>query len=132
MDANKLVTALLRIKDRRSELNAEFETADKELKDKQARVEQAILGICKENGMDSLSIVTDDYKVTCSRVIKERVWPADWDAFREFEQENPDYDFREKRVAQKTFHEFMEAHPEATPPVNIDREFAVALRRTKR
>lgn len=131
MDTTKLLKALGKIKDARTKLSAEFETADKELAGKQDKIEQALLAMVKDTNLDSVTATIDNIKYTASRVIKERVWPADWDAFREFERSNPEWDFRELRVHQKNFNDFIKQHPEATPPVNVDRKYAISLRRTK-
>lgn len=131
MDTTKLLKALGKIKDARAKLSAEFETADKELASKQDKIEQALLEVVKGTNLDSITATIDNIKYTASRIIKERVWPADWDAFRAFEQEYPEWDFRERRVHQKNFNDFIKQHPEATPPVNVDRKYAITLRRTK-
>lgn len=131
VDTAKLLQALSKIKDARAKLSAEFEAQDNELSIKQDKVEQALLAMAKETGLDTFSKTIGNVKYTATRVIKERVWPADWDAFREFEQANPEWDFRERRVHQKNFSEFIKQHPEATPPVNVDRKYAITLRRTK-
>jgi len=132
MEADKLITVLFKIKDARAQAQREFDEADAVLAAKQAKVETALLALMKEQGLDKVSFVTADGQLlTTSRTVKSRMWPADWDAFRRFEQEHPQYDFRERRVNQKNLADFMKLCPDVQPPVNIDSKYAVSTRRTK-
>ena len=127
MDANVLVDVYIKIRDKRAELKSEFEASDKALIEKQDRIEQALLDLCKEHNLENIRTEHG----TATRVIRERVWATDWDAFTEFVREHDAYGLFERRISQGNFREFMEAHPDLTPPVNIDRRYAVTVRRSK-
>lgn len=132
MEADKLITVLFKIKDARAQAQREFDEADAALAAKQEKVESALLSLLKEQGLDNASFVTSDgQKLTVTRTVKTRMWPADWDAFRHFEQEHPEYDFRERRVHQKNLADFMKSFPDVQPPINVDSKYAVSTRRTK-
>lgn len=125
MDASVLVDVYIKIRDKRAELKAEFEEKDKALIEKQDRIEQALLDLCKEHNLENLRTEHG----TATRVVRERVWATDWDAFTDFVREHDAYGLFEKRIHQGNFREFMEANPELTPPVNIDRRYAITVRR---
>lgn len=132
MDTDKLIKALFRIKAKRSEMAKEFESADKALEEKQDKIEAAIQEVLKEQGLDNASMSDDEFKYTVTRAVKMRMWPGDWDAFREFEHAHPDYDFREKRLHQGNLKAFMDANPDEEPPINVDRKYVITTRRTKK
>jgi dihydroxyacetone kinase-like predicted kinase len=125
MDADVLVSVYVKMRDKRAELLKEFEAKDDVLKDKMEKVEQALLDLCKENGIESLRTEHG----TATRIVKERVWAPDWDAFTKFVREHDAVDLFEKRIHQGNFREFVEANPDITPPVNIDRKYAITVRR---
>jgi hypothetical protein len=116
----------IKIRDKRSELKAEFEASDKALIEKQDKIEQALLDLCKEHNLENLRTQHG----TATRVVRERVWAADWDAFAEFVREHDALGLFERRISQGNFREFVAEHPELTPPVNIDRRYAITVRRS--
>lgn len=132
MDTDKLIKSLFKLKERRGELQREFEAKDAELEATQDKIETALQNILKENGLDNASISDNEFKYTVTRSIKARMWPGDWDAFRAFELANPDFDFREKRIHQGNLKAFMDEHPDEAPPINIDRKYVITTRRTKK
>lgn len=125
MDANVLVSVYIKIRDKRAELKSAFEESDKELVAKQDKIEQALLNLCKEHNLENLRTEHG----TATRVVRERVWATDWDAFAEFVREHDALGLLEKRISQGNFREFMAENPELTPPVNIDRRYAITIRR---
>lgn len=127
MDANVLVDVYIKIRDKRAELKATFEESDKALVEKQDRIEQALLDLCKEHNLENIRTEHG----TATRVVRERVWAADWDAFNEFVREHDALGLFERRISQGNFREFMTDHPKLTPPVNIDRRYAITVRRSK-
>jgi len=127
MDANVLVDVYIKIRDKRAELKATFEESDKQLVAKQDKIEQALLDLCKEHNLENLRTEHG----TATRVVRERVWATDWDAFTEFVREHDAFGLFEKRISQGNFREFMDEHPGLVPPVNIDRRYAVTVRRSK-
>lgn len=126
MDAAKLVQVYIKMRDRKAELKAEYETKEKELDEKMVVIEQALLEMCKENGVESLRTANG----TATRRVKERVWAADWNAFKEFVREHDAVDLLEKRIHQGNYKEWAEQHPDVVAPVNIDREYAITVRRS--
>lgn len=124
---DKITEAYIKIRDERSELKAEYEEKDGKLLEQLNTYEQQLLDVCKDIGVESLKTPFG----TATRVVKERVWVADWNAFKEFMIEFDALDLVEKRVAQRAFFEFLEENPDVVAPVNIDRKYGITVRRSK-
>ena len=126
-DADKLVTAYIAIRDKRSELKKKFEEEDDVLKEGMEKIEHAILDHCKENNIESLKTTNG----TAYKRISERYWATDWDAFNQYVKEHDILEVYEKRIAQGNMKQFLEDNPGATPPINVDRKFTISVRRSK-
>jgi hypothetical protein len=126
MDAAKLVQVYVKMRDKRAELKHAYDEQDKELEEKMGVIEQALLEICKETGVESLRTTFG----TATRRVQDRVWAADWDAFKEFVREYDAVDLLEKRIHQGNFKVWAEEHPGVVAPVNIDRRYAITIRRS--
>jgi hypothetical protein len=126
MEVAKLVSVYVKIRDKRAELQAAHDAQDAELKANLETIEQELLRLCKDNEVESLRTTAG----TVTRVVRERVWAADWDAFKEFVRENDAVDLLEKRIHQGNFKEWAEANPGVVAPVNMDRKYAIVVRRS--
>lgn len=130
VDLDQAVEAYLALRNEKARIQAE---ADEQIaaidKDMQA-IDNLFLEICHQTNVNSLNTNHG----TIVRQIKERFVCNDWDAFRKFEVENPDYDFREKRIHQSNFKTFMEQHEgDGLPPgVNSMREFQIIVRKSSK
>jgi hypothetical protein len=126
MDLARLVEVYVITRDKRAVLKKEYEERDAELKLRVDKIEEALLDVCKETGVESLRT---NYG-TATRVVKERVWSADWDAFKEFVREHDAIDLLEHRIHQGNYKEWAASNPDVVAPVNIDRRYAVTVRRS--
>ena len=126
-DADKLVTAYIAMRDKRSELKKQFEAEDDVLRDGLDKIEHAILEHCKENNIESLKTTNG----TAYKRVSERYWATDWDAFNQYVKEHDILEVYEKRIAQGNMKQFLEDNPGATPPINVDRKFTISVRRSK-
>ncbi len=126
-DADKLVTAYIAMRDKRSELKKQFEAEDDVLRDGMDKIEHAILEHCKENNIESLKTTNG----TAYKRVSERYWATDWDAFNQYVKEHDILEVYEKRIAQGNMKQFLEDNPGATPPINVDRKFTISVRRSK-
>ena len=54
MDASKLVEVYVKIRDKRAAIRQAYEEEDKSLSDKLGQLEEALLGVCKDAGVESL------------------------------------------------------------------------------
>lgn len=126
VDMDQAVQAYLNIRAERAQLAAEYEQKDAELASLLAEIDKVFLQVCNETNVTSLNTAHG----TVIRNIKERFICNDWDGFRQFERENPDYDFREKRIHQGNIKLYMEENKsDGLPPgVNSMREFQITVR----
>lgn len=126
VDTDEAVVAYLNIRNERASLKAQYEQQDSELSNLMSQIEALLLQVCSDTNVTSLNTAHG----TVIRQIKERFVCGDWDNFRSFELEHPEYDFREKRIHQGNFKQFMEEHPDdgLPPGVNSMREFQIVVR----
>jgi hypothetical protein len=129
VDMEELVVAYLAIRTERDKIKSEYERKDEALRDDLAKLEKVMLEGCSEVNADSIRTKNG----TVMRVVKERFFCTDWDNFRKFELENPDYDFRERRIHQANFRDFMSEHQQdgLPPGVNAMRELAITVRKAR-
>lgn len=125
MDTGKLVAAYVKLRDARNELKHKFDEEDAELRKKMDKIEQRLLDLSKEHGLDSLKTPYG----TASRVVRTRYWAPDWDAFTKFLDEHGSYDLLERRIHQGNFKQFLESNPDIQPPVNADSRYSIMVRR---
>ena len=124
----KCVKAYLKIKAKRTELSANFETEDTILKDQQDMIKTELLGYLKENDLKSVKTEAGTFYKT----IKTRYWTSDWAEMHKFVLEHKVPEFFEKRLSQANVKEFLEENPEAVPKgLNSDSEFVVTVRKSK-
>lgn len=126
MKVDKLVKVYLKIRDKRKELQIEYDKKDEYLKDTLKEVETALLDVCKETGADSLRT---DFG-TVSRRVSKRYWTTDWNSMYEFVKDNDQLDLLERRIAQGNMSTYLEENPDKLPPgLNVDSKYAVTVRR---
>ena len=124
----KCVKAYLKIKAKRTELSANFDTEDTILKDQQELIKTELLDYLKENDLKSVKTEAGTFYKT----IKTRYWTSDWAAMHKFVLEHKVPEFFEKRLSQGVVKEFLEDNPEAVPKgLNTDSEFVVTVRKSK-
>jgi hypothetical protein len=123
---DKLAEVYLTLRDKREVLSKEFESADKALKEKQEVLEAAMLDACKTIGANSINTSFG----TIIKSVKERFWSTDRAAFNRFVAENDALDLFENRIHQGNMKTWIADHPDDFPPsVNIDRQYAITVRR---
>lgn len=130
MDTEKLISAYIKLRDARLENKHEFEEADAEFERKLEMIENKLLDLAKEHGLDSMKTASG----TAFRVVRTRYWAPDWEAFYDWIDENTEdpYALLEKRIHQSNFKQFMEEHPDVAPPVNADSRYSITVRRSSK
>ena len=103
MSLPKLVKAFRNLRDKRSELKAEFEAQDKALVEQQEKIQSYLLTHCNENDVNSVK--TDEG--TFYRKRKVNYWCSDWESFHKFVLEHQIPEILQKRIAQKNLEEFL-------------------------
>lgn len=126
LTAEKLTTVYLKIKDKRSELTAEFKEKDAELVEQLDKVKRALLDYCEEQGVDSVRTSAGLFY----RSAKTRYWTNDWSSMHEFILENEVPELLDKRVNQSNMKQYLEENPDLVPKgLNVDSEYVVSVRR---
>ena len=126
--AERLVSAYIKIRDKRAELKKQFDLQDAELLEKQNTFQTALLEILKSAGGDSIKTQFG----TATRTVKTRYWTTDWQAMYDFiKNEDAPY-LLEQRIHQGNFKKFIEENPDKEPVgINIDSSYAITVRRAQ-
>jgi hypothetical protein len=127
MDAGRLVTTYIKIRDVRNELKHKFDEKDAELKSQLSTIESALMESME--GLNVTSLKTDNG--TVFRTTKTRYWAPDWDAFKTFALENDAVDLFERRIHQSNMKDFLAENAESVPPIAADSRYSVTVRRGK-
>jgi len=126
LNAEKLTSVYLKIKDKRSELSAEFKEKDAELVEQLDKVKKALLDYCQEQGVDSVRTSAGLFY----RSARTRYWTSDWASLHEFILDNEVPELLDKRVNQSNMKQFLEENPTLVPKgLNVDSEYVVSVRR---
>jgi len=122
----KLVKAYIAIRNKRSELSAEFKAQDGALLEKQDKIKEALLNHCKEHNVESVKTTEGVFY----RTIKRRYWTSDWTSMYDFVLEHRVPEFFDKRLNQTNVKQFLEENPDLIPPgLNAETEYTVAVRK---
>ena len=126
MNAEQLVTAYIKMRDKRQQLQREFDEADARIKSQQDLVEQALLELCKEMGTDGLRTSAG----SVSRTIKTRYFTNDWGSMKTFVKDHDALELLEQRIHQTNMKNFLEENPDLLPPgLTIDSKYQITVRR---
>ena len=126
VSVEKLTKVYLKIRDKRSELKAQFEEEDKKLESQLDEVKRALLDYCREQGVDSVRTAAGLFY----RNVRTRYWTSDWESMHKFILEHEVPEFFEKRLNQTTVKQFLEENPDVLPPgLNMDSEYVITVRK---
>lgn len=124
----KMVSAYIRIRDKRKELKEAYEAQDSELESKLDILAKALVSACNAAGTTTLKCGLG----TVTRTVKTRYWTSDWAEFYKVIKENDAPELLERRISQANFQEFLKANPDKLPKgVNVDSKYDVTVRRGK-
>lgn len=129
MDATKLVSAYIKMRDAKDALTREYEAKINEVKEQMELVEQALLEICKETGQDGGKTAYG----TFSRTVKTRYWTNDWGSMYSFIKEHDAIQLLEQRVHQGNMKQFLTENPGLLPQgLNTDSKYSITVRRASK
>jgi hypothetical protein len=127
MDAEKLVSVYVKIRDAKAVKTKEMEDAIKALDAQLDSIEQELLNICKATGQDGGKTSAGSF----TRSVKTRYWTSDWDSMYKFIREHDVPDLLERRIAQGNFKQFLEEFPNLMPEgVNLESKYSITVRRS--
>lgn len=123
--ADEMIREFVAMRDERSALKAEYEDADKKIKDRMEAYEAKFLEMMAASGTDKLS-GPDGTAYT-----QVEVWSScsDWPTYWKWMADTGRFDGVEKRVGQKMIRDMVEAGNELPPGINTTRERKVIIRR---
>lgn len=119
----QLTKVYRKIRDAIEENNAQATKRENELKAQLDIVRRALLDSL---GPDELGFKTEFGSV--SKVVKQKFWTTDREAFNKFVMEHNVPDLYENRIAQRNMAEWLAAHPDMVPPgVQLDRRYDIQV-----
>ena len=126
MDAEKLVSVYVKIRDAKAAKTKEMEDAIKALDDQLDAIEQELLTICKTTGQDGGKTSAGSF----TRSVKTRYWTSDWESMYDFILDYEVPELLERRIAQSNFKQFLEDNPDLMPEgVNVESKYSITVRR---
>lgn len=129
MDAAKLVSVYIKIRDARDAKKRSLEEEIGKLDEQLGTIEAELLEICKTTGQDGGKTPAG----TFTRSVKTRYWTSDWDSFYKTVKEHDAPQLLEQRIHQGNFKTFVQEHPDAMPAgVNVDSKYAITVRRSSK
>lgn len=128
ISADKLVAAYVKIRDKRTEIQREYEKEDNRLKEQLELISNKLLDICKETGVESMRTSAG----TVSRSVNTRYWTSDWPSMYDFIREHDAINLLEQRIHQGNLRLFLAENPEAVPKgLNSDSKYTVRVVRAR-
>lgn len=124
--AESMIAEVVGLRDERSALKAQYDRADKVLKDAMELREAALLQTINDVGVNSLRGDTGTAYVQ----VKTRSSCSDWPSLWQYIKDNDRFDLLEKRVAQKAITDMIEEGDELPPGISTFTERVVTIRRS--
>jgi hypothetical protein len=123
---DKLVDVYVKLRDKKSALQQEFNEKEGELTTKMDIIKAALLEHCNASGAESVRTSSG----TFYRSVKRKYWTSDWTSMNQFIVDNNALDLLEKRLHQTTMRTFLEENPDKLPPgLNVESEYTITVRR---
>jgi hypothetical protein len=122
----ELVGVYRRIRAAIEEKDEQYKKDIGELKENLDVVADKLLGICKDQDIDSLRTANG----TVSRRVKTRYWTTDWESLYTTVKEFDAPFLLEQRIHNTNMQQFLDDNPEAFPPgLQIDRKYVITVRK---
>jgi sugar phosphate isomerase/epimerase len=128
VSAEKLVEIYVKIRDKRAEIQKNYEKEDSRLKEQLELVTGKLLDICRETGVESMRT----HAGTVSRSVTTRYWTSDWASMYEFIKEHDVVNLLEQRIHQGNIKSFLADNPELMPKgLNSDSKYTLRVVRAR-
>ena len=126
--ADRLVATYVKIRDKRSLLQQEYEKEDNRLKEQLDLVTNKLLDICRETGADGMKTSAG----TVSRSVSTRYWTSDWSAMYDFIREHDAIHLLEQRIHQGNLKAFLTENEGVVPKgLNSDSKYTIRVTRAR-
>lgn len=127
VDLNKITAVIIKIREKRSALKKEYETADAELISQTETLEAFLLKTLDTMGVKRMA--TDNASFYKEKTMKPHC--TDWSALYAHIKETGDFDALEKRVTKSYVEAYIKEHETPPPGVSTHEEWVVRVRRNK-
>jgi len=125
----QLTDIYLKIRDKKEEVQKQFDEQLKDLEEQLEVVEAELLELCKDLESDSIKTQSG----TVMRRVSTRYWTNDWDSMYNFIKENDALELFEKRVSQGNMKQFLDENPDKFPPgMLVDSKYKITVRRSRK
>jgi arsenate reductase-like glutaredoxin family protein len=126
VQADKLASVYIKMRDKRKELLAEFEAQDSKIEAQMDMVAEELLKLCRDIGADSIKTQAG----TVFRSVRTRYETTDWESMYNFILEHDIPQVLERRISTTNMKQFLDEHPELMPVgMNINNKYTVTVRR---
>ena len=126
VQADKLASVYIKMRDKRKELLAEFEAQDSKIEAQMDMVAEELLKLCKDIGADSIKTQAG----TVFRSVRTRYETTDWESMYNFILEHDIPQVLERRISTTNMKQFLDENPALMPVgMNINNKYTVTVRR---
>ena len=126
VQADKLASVYIKMRDKRKELLAEFEAQDSRIEAQMDMVAEELLKLCKDIGADSIKTQAG----TVFRSVRTRYETTDWESMYNFILEHDIPQVLERRISTTNMKQFLDENPTLMPVgMNINNKYTVTVRR---
>lgn len=126
IQADKLASAYIKMRDKRKELLANYEEQDKKIEAQMILVEEELLKLCKDIGADSIKTQAG----TVFRSVRTRYETSDWESMYNFILEHDIPQVLERRISTTNMKQFLDENPTLMPVgMNVNNRYTVTVRR---
>jgi len=126
VQADKLASVYIKMRDKRKELLAEFEAQDSKIEAQMEMVAEELLKLCKDIGADSIKTQAG----TVFRSVRTRYETTDWESMYNFILEHDIPQVLERRISTTNMKQFLDENPTLMPVgMNINNKYTVTVRR---
>lgn len=126
---SKLTHAYIKIRDKKSAIKKDFDAEYNALTEQQDKIKRALLTY-----LDDAKITGFDTEAgRVSKRVKTRYWTSDWDSMNKFILEHEVPEFYTKSLNQSNVAQFLEEHPDISPPgLNADSEYVITVTKPRK
>lgn len=121
-----LVRQFIKLRDKKSQLKAEYEAKVAPLDDVQNKIEALLLQRFQEMGVESVKTPAG----TAYTTVRTSASVADWDSFLSFVKDNDSFEMLERRVSKTAVEQYKAAHSDLPPGLNWSESRSVNFRRS--
>jgi len=126
IQADRLAGAYIKMRDKRSQLQKEFDEQDKKIEAQMDMVAEELLKLCKTIGADSIKTQAG----TVFRSVKTRYETTDCEHMYEFIKEHDVPQVLERRISTTNMKQFLDENPTLMPVgMNVNNKYTVTVRR---